>query len=138
MNPISKTVWGPAAWTLMHSAAASCDADTAAGFCAFLYSLSHVLPCPECRAHLHDYLQRHPPDEYIVDSQTASRFCFDLHNHVNTQTGKAPQPPRIIYNLYNVRLEDLDTLNASRSRAPSNIVGSRRTQRYRRRSFHIL
>jgi len=121
----------------MHAAAAACDDETAAGFCAFLYSLTHVLPCPECRAHLYDYVRAHPPDEHIKDAQTASRYCFDLHNYVNVQTGKASQPPRILYNMYKVRLEDLDQ-GAASSTQVSSYAASRRSQRYRRRSFHIL
>ena len=138
MSIVSKKIWGPATWTLIHSAAASCDNDSAPGFSAFLYSLTHVLPCPECRAHLHDYLQNHPPDEYIIDAQSASRFCFDLHNYVNTQTGKVSLPPRIIHTLYDVHLEDLDGLNTSRSRTAANATGARRTHRHRRHSFRIL
>ena len=160
MSPVSKTVWGPAAWTLMHSSAAACDAETAAGFSAFLYSLTHVLPCPECRAHLNEYLQEHPPDEIIVNAETASRFCFDLHNYVNLQTGKRAQASYIIHKLYNIQLGIPDTRSLSNEEAssasgarpasvsgarpstimgarPSTISGARHSQR-RRRSFHIL
>lgn len=137
MSAVSKAIWGPACWTLVHSAAAACENDTAQGFSAFLYSLSHVLPCAECRLHLYTYLQAHPPDEYIVDAMTASRFCFDLHNYVNAQTGKASQPPSLIYRRYNVQLEDLDTRHADLVFNTTSNHTQRRGHRMRR-SFRIL
>ena len=132
MSPVSKAVWGPACWTLMHSSAANCNSDSAEGFSAFLYSLAHILPCPECRAHLYQYLQTHPPEDYIIDAHTASRFCFELHNFVNAQTGKVAQPPSIMQSLYDMQLEDLD----SAYRASGRIRQGR--GRVRSRTFRML
>jgi len=132
MSNLAKATWGPACWTVIHAAAASCEPEEATAFAAFLYSLTHVLPCPECRAHLRTYLERHPPDQLIRDAESASRFCFDLHNFVNHETGKPVQGPRIVRTLYDVNLGGL----REDFRPPARAL-TRRMPRSRR-SYRIL
>lgn len=91
----------------MHAAAAACQPQEAKAFAAFLWALGHVLPCPECRQHLRTYLRNHPPEDFIVGAASASRFCYDLHNYVNVQTGKRTVPPGVIQAQYDVKLSDL-------------------------------
>ena len=107
MSHNSKTIWGPACWKLMHASAAACEPGEARAFAAFLWALGHVLPCPECRQHLRTYLRNHPPEDFILGSASASRFCYDLHNYVNVQTGKRAAHPTIIRLHYDVQLKDL-------------------------------
>lgn len=89
----NKSAWGPALWKYLHIAASYCeDADA---FCGLLRSVAQTMPCPECRAHLAQYLSRLPPEstirgEHPVD--TATVYVFDLHNHVNGLIGKPPLP----------------------------------------------
>jgi hypothetical protein len=126
MSKLNKLTWGPACWTMMHVSAASCEPSEAKAFCAFLYSLTHVLPCPECREHLRTYMQTHPPDSFIVDAASASRFCYDLHNYVNGQSGKPLNPPQIMLEHYGVRLSELrkpaDPTRSTRRMPPSRAV----------------
>jgi hypothetical protein len=107
MSRNSKAVWGPACWTLMHASAAACEPQEARAFAAFLWALGHVLPCPECRQHLRTYLRNHPPEAFITGAPSASRFCFDLHNYVNIQTGKPAAPPSLVRELYAAKLTNL-------------------------------
>ena len=107
MSNLPKHIWGPACWTLIHTSAATCESEDAPAFVAFLYSLTHVLPCPECREHLRTYFETHPPEGNIRDAVTASRYCFDLHNYVNHQTQKAQHDPSVLARLYDVRLPGL-------------------------------
>ena len=107
MSKLNKLTWGPACWTMIHVAAASCPPEEAKAFCAFLYSLTHVLPCPECRQHLSEYMRTHPPESFVTNAVNASRFCYDLHNYVNAQTGKAQQLPGVMLEQYGVRLGEL-------------------------------
>jgi hypothetical protein len=102
MTHLLKKVWGPATWTVIHASAASCD--DAAAFATFLNTLCRVLPCAECRAHLRAYLERHPPEALVRDAQSASRFCYDLHNWVNAESGKAQVPPTLMVAQYDVPL----------------------------------
>ena len=136
MSHLAKAVWGPACWTVMHAAAASCEPEEAKAFSAFLYSLTHVLPCPECRAHLLTYLHTHPPEEFILNAPTASRFCFDLHNYVNHETGRSTHPPAIMDTLYDVRLAGLKAQERSSSGARP-LAPVRRMPRSRR-AYRIL
>ena len=117
MTHLTKAVWGPACWTMIHAAAASCEPEEARAFSAFLYSLTHVLPCPECRMHLRSYLSTHPPESTILNAETASRFCFDLHNYVNHETGKPSQSPTTMWRLYDVKLESLKVGSGDGSRS---------------------
>ena len=104
MTQVSKAVWGPACWTLLHAAAAACEPQTATAFAAFLWALGHVLPCPECRAHLVAFLHATRPEQIIRDAASASRYTFTLHNHVNEQIGKHLAPPELIHVSYGVKL----------------------------------
>lgn len=81
-----KSVWGPALWLYLHTAAEYCDNPEA--FSGLVMSLVGTLPCPECRKHLKDYTTRLSPVTAIKDVATAVQYIRDLHNHVNTLTGK--------------------------------------------------
>lgn len=88
---MNKSEWGPALWKYLHISASYCeDADA---FCRLIKSVAQTMPCPECRKHLVQYLQRTPPEATIrsdAPATGASNYIFDLHNHVNSLIGKPP------------------------------------------------
>ena len=107
MSHLTKAVWGPPCWAMMHSLAASVDASSRDAFCRFLHGLSALLPCPECKQHFQDFLAEHPPETTVRDRESASRYCFDLHNRVNDSLGKPQAPPLLIRSRYGVSLQPL-------------------------------
>ena len=117
MSALGKAFWGPACWTVLHTAAAKCDTQEAClGFVAFLEALLLMLPCPECREHLCSYCLKRPPRWWILDAESASRFVFDLHNFVNHETGKPQQTPDIVRELYGIALKPLTRVSTRNSR----------------------
>jgi hypothetical protein len=90
-----KSVWGPALWVYLHTAADYCDDPDA--FSALMLSLVGTLPCPDCRKHLKEYTARLPPSATIRDASSASDYVRELHDHVNALTGKKrPATPRTV------------------------------------------
>ena len=113
MSELKRTVWGPALWSFLHTAAAS--ADDPGAFVDLLSCLTKVLPCPECRTHLEEFYQARPPSS-ISDASSASRYVFELHNAVNARLGKASHHPRILHARHGIMLPDSLTLAASARR----------------------
>ena len=105
MTHLPKRVWGPCTWTFLHAAAAKGESPLATT--VLLRAVSVALPCPECKQHMQDYLLKHPPEGAVRDAQTASRYCFDLHNYVNSSTGKRELHPRILKERFGVTLPAL-------------------------------
>jgi len=85
-----KSVWGPALWLYLHTAAEYCDDPEA--FSSFVTCLASTLPCPECRSHLKEYTARVPPASFIKDRPSATAYVRELHDHVNVLTGKKRPP----------------------------------------------
>lgn len=81
---IPPSVWGPAAWRLLHALAA----DDARGLlvCSILYAWTVLLPCAQCREHLTALLQEEPPPE---DGDRMDAYAVRIHNNVNALLGKA-------------------------------------------------
>jgi hypothetical protein len=93
--------WGPALWTILHSAAErigtrrpatgllvaqrTIDAEEARLWSALLGSLRFSLPCPLCRSHYTAYyLQR-----IMGDVKAVRTWLWDLHVDVNRRLGRA-------------------------------------------------
>jgi hypothetical protein len=78
MPPTSE--WGPIYWKVMfiapkileteefHSENGQVSEETKRGIADFFQSLTHMFPCPECKAHYRDLIASHPPD---TSSKTA-------------------------------------------------------------------
>jgi len=86
MSQLQRSLWGPALWSFLHTAAATLDSPAA--FVQILLALPDTLPCPECRRHTEDFFQKRPPHAEVQDALTASRYCFEMHNAVNVRLGK--------------------------------------------------
>lgn len=93
-------VWGPDFWRSIHLAALAYPTDPtpeeAATYRAFFISLGGVLPCPSCRVHYQQHLDKLPIDPYLQPGPSApaptSLFAWTVavHNEVNMHTGKRP------------------------------------------------
>jgi hypothetical protein len=97
MSGHGKNWWGPAVWTMIHVVAASYpdhyDKAVAKHFRAFIYALTRILPCGECRVHLRRNLDVIDPiDNYFQNNERLFLWTWKLHNRVNVMLGKAELP----------------------------------------------
>jgi Erv1 / Alr family len=113
MSELKRTVWGPALWSFLHTAAAT--ADHPEQLVQLLRTLPFVLPCPECRSHVSEHYAAHPP-EAITDAVAASRYLFRLHNSTNLRLGKQEQHPRVLHARHGMMLPEALNLSFSSSR----------------------
>ena len=85
-------VWGPAGWRVLHvfahTAPAELDAAARADMAAFLRLFATHLPCPRCRRHFADFLDRRMTDEALATRDALVVLLHDAHNEVNRRTGK--------------------------------------------------
>ena len=103
MTSLNKNVWGPAAWTFLHAAAAVCD--DPGNLAMLLRATATSLPCPECRSHALAHLEAHPPEGVLTDRLTASEYVWKMHNETNVRTGRPTRPRSILAPLYGVDLQ---------------------------------
>ena len=119
MSELKRSVWGPALWSFLHTAAASLDNPEA--FSQILEALPRTLPCPECRTHAEDYLRLHPPTG-LTDALSASRYLFEFHNVVNERLGKPKAHPRILHARHGILLPEAMSLTSSRRLRPYRLI----------------
>ena len=69
MDP--KSGWGRGQWTYLHSIAAVADsAQAIADVVAYIYAMAKTLPCPKCKRHFAENLQKYPIENYTTSNQT--------------------------------------------------------------------
>jgi len=105
---MSKSVWGPATWTLLHTLAAKViDSEFAkerSSLIEFIHEICGCLPCPECRSHALSNLKAARMN-LINTKQQLIDFLYEFHNRVNQQTKKPLASKEILeqYNKLNTR-----------------------------------
>lgn len=81
---------GRAAWKVLHGMAQQYPDHPSAyeqsQMLQFMEAFSHVYPCKKCSVHLHDLLQRYPPD--VRSGDAFYQWMIFLHNQVNADLGK--------------------------------------------------
>lgn len=107
MSGYGKTWWGPAVWTMIHVVALfypdRYDKEVAKHFRAFIFSLTRLLPCQECRIHLRQNLEVHDPIEnYFQNNERLFLWTWKLHNRVNRMLRKPEMPYSNAIQIYNV------------------------------------
>ena len=107
ITPGSKRWWGPLLWSLFHTLAEHSDRKDVIQVWLNLFKLTvDVLPCPNCRRHLLDYLKAHvflkpmnvAKTKGIQFKEVIRRDIWALHTDINLRLEKP-----------NVSLEDLAT-----------------------------
>lgn len=96
--------WGPAAWRFIHAISfdypnTPTESDQA-NYRQFFESLQHVLPCPECRNHFRQGLQKHPLAPHMKSRDTLSQYWVDFHNRVNLHLGKPMVEYEMVKEIY--------------------------------------
>ena len=90
------TVWGPFFWHTMHIVAIGYPSNpTYAQKRAakeFYESLTQLIPCPMCRNHYAEHLQKHPITPALDRREDLFNWTITVHNEVNALLGK----PRVL------------------------------------------
>lgn len=82
--------WGPSLWKAMHAIAFTYPdkptPEQRKDYIDFFRSLGPVLPCPSCAVHYQEYINANPIE--ANDTESLSRWVYDLHDNVNKRNGK--------------------------------------------------
>lgn len=88
--------WGPLLWTLLHGLSIKrttidpLKLRTLKVKWKLLFdTLSHIVPCPECKDHIIQYIATNPPSTINTEDEFTSWFYY-LHEEVNQRLGKLP------------------------------------------------
>lgn len=95
--------WGPLLWWILHTLAAKAgrqtnsitQSDEQRAWPLFMKELPPIIPCPFCREHLQDYLQKNPfllPSDYTSWKEYIPLYFYTLHESVNIRLGKPSFP----------------------------------------------
>ena len=87
------TVWGPAAWHLLHTISFNYPTnptqENKRHYKEFVENLTDVLPCKYCRMNLKNNLKAHPLQMcHMKNRNTFSKYIYSLHEVVNKLLGK--------------------------------------------------
>lgn len=93
-SSIDPEVWGRSFWEFLDSIVATFPKDNPSvehrnAVYDLLQSLRVLLPCPTCRKHYCDFLQRHQPLEHVlVSRRSLVEFYYSLKKDVSDRTHK--------------------------------------------------
>lgn len=89
--------WGPSIWTAIHSIAAAYTPEHAEAVKMFMYSLTELLPCEQCRKNLMEKLGRFPIDMYLSNNNDLFFWTYIIHDAANQYHNqhKPNEPPKI-------------------------------------------
>lgn len=89
---IPPEIWGPMFWSTLHiTSLAYPDDPTYAEKRAakeFFNALAHLLPCPVCRNHFSEILQKSPVENWVDNRKSLTEWTWSAHNQVNQKLGK--------------------------------------------------
>jgi hypothetical protein len=131
------SVWGPIFWHTIHVVALSYPSNPNYGqkraAKEFYESLTELIPCPICREHYKQHIQKLPISPHLDRREDLFRWTVQLHNDVNTMLGKPTVSETESINFYSrlgarerspfitqVDLEEID----SRSMLKGAIIGA--------------
>lgn len=84
--------WGPGAWNTLHVFAHTTPDELTKEemqkFAWFLNTFAEYLPCPRCRKHFQDFLERRMTEDTLRTHSSIVKLLNDAHNEVNARTGK--------------------------------------------------
>lgn len=107
---MSKSVWGPATWTLLHTLAAKVIESEftreRSYLIEFIHEICGCLPCPECRSHALSNLKAAKMN-MIATKQQLIDFLYEFHNRVNQQTRKKIASKDILDQYYSLKTRDV-------------------------------
>ena len=89
---IHSKVWGQYLWRLLHTISYTYDPkmpDELRGkYIRFFHVLKDFIPCPICRNHYSDRINKNPPERNMTTKDELVLWLNNLHNEVNAGLGK--------------------------------------------------
>ncbi len=89
---MNQNVWGPHLWFSLHTISFTYpirpkETDKEE-YKSFFVALQHVIPCSVCKKNYKRHLQEFPVDAHLNSRKDLVYWVIDLHNMVNSETGK--------------------------------------------------
>ena len=88
---MSKSLWGPPCWSIMHILATRIkeeDFENKKERLWFIINqICNNLPCPECRQHAVSLMRQTKKENILKSKDNLEIFLFDFHNLVNKKKG---------------------------------------------------
>ena len=89
---IKPSIWGPHGWKFLHYVSLGYPSNPSEedkrNYKNFYTSLQHILPCAKCASNYSHNLKKYPIDNHLSNRDTLVRWVIDIHNKVNSETGK--------------------------------------------------
>ena len=89
MNP---EVWGPPAWTFLHSVTLAYPANPTdtdkTNYENLFTSLQPILPCAKCSQNYYRHLQEDPIRNHLDNKTSLVKWLINVHNKVNSSNDK--------------------------------------------------
>ncbi len=97
---MSKEIWGPPLWRLLHTLAERLGAQTIPllatdekrAWVNFLRAVRHCMPCMTCRTHFRDWCLRNPLERFMTSyvlKDDSREWLWALHEEINRERGVA-------------------------------------------------
>ena len=84
--------WGPYFWGSLHLACLSTNVELSdqekEAFRTFVDSFTKILPCPMCRVHFAEVLEKNPIELALQSGPELFKWSVTVHNEVNVSIGK--------------------------------------------------
>ena len=92
-NGMITRVWGPPLWFTIHTISFNYPENPTekekSYYRDWFFSLKNVLPCKYCRSNFMKNIKETGfSEKHLKNRQTFSKFIYDFHNTVNSNTGK--------------------------------------------------
>ena len=88
----NNNVWGPSAWTFLHTITFNYPEDPTEDdkrkYYNFFMNLKDVLPCKKCQAHYKENIQKYDLSDNLDSRQDLVQWLIYIHNEVNIKIEK--------------------------------------------------
>ena len=89
---MNQNIWGPHMWFSLHTISFNYPIKPTENdkyyYKNYFNSLQHVIPCSVCKRNYIRHLNELPIDKAIENRKSLVYWVIDLHNLVNSETGK--------------------------------------------------
>lgn len=86
-------IWGAKFWFVIESVLLSLDIfdiQSVENTFLFLSSLKHTIPCPTCRQHYQNYMQKNDIQDVFKSKKKLFFWIFKLQNQIKKRTNRKP------------------------------------------------
>jgi len=101
---MNQNLWGPHLWFSLHTMSFNYPVNPTIedkkNYNFFFTSLKGVIPCSICKKNYIRHLIEHPIDNYLNSKEDLVKWVIDMHNMVNTETGKKNYSYNTIIKMY--------------------------------------